>query len=304
MARSTAIARRPRGDLTRYDPQKGLKTIALAEAAVSHYARAKDATGLTKAIRLKLTEQAKFVEWWDTAAEKHTGARGDKRPNAERRSRSATALKAGTNGLPQRYTIDRWRQKLADPARFETAFQHASARYVRILEFQSIDAQLKASDSNEWYTPAQYLDAARRVLGAFDLDPASNPTANRDVQAERYFSIEDDGLSREWRGRIWLNPPYGGLSGAFVARLVEQFAAGLVVAAVLLVNSNSTDASWFQPLWNHLLCFTDHRINFISPDGPESGSTHGSVFVYFGSDRHAFIREFTPFGAVVQRASV
>ena len=57
------LARRQTGDLTKYDPDKGLKTIAVAEVAEKHYARAKDASKLEAAIRLKLTAQAEFVFW-------------------------------------------------------------------------------------------------------------------------------------------------------------------------------------------------------------------------------------------------
>jgi hypothetical protein len=58
--------RQPRGDLSKYNPQKGVKTIAVLEGIEKHYARAKDATGLEKAIRAKLEAQAEFVAWWDT----------------------------------------------------------------------------------------------------------------------------------------------------------------------------------------------------------------------------------------------
>src|SRR5262245_6844094 len=61
---------------------------------------------------------------------------------------------------------------------------------------------------NEWYTPPAYLEAARLVLGGIDLDPASSDVAQRRVRAGRYFTKKDDGLSRPWRGRVWLNPPY------------------------------------------------------------------------------------------------
>ena len=101
--------------------------------------------------------------------------------------------------------------------------------------------------------------------------------------------------------RVWLNPPYGGLSGPFVAKLMEEVAAGRVSEAVVLVNANSTETNWFAPLWDHILCFTDHRINFVSPNGNHNGSTHGSAFIYVGPNEAGFIREFAAFGYVVRR---
>jgi hypothetical protein len=40
--------------LRRYDPDKGLRSIAVAEAGEKHFARAKDATGLVEAVEAKL----------------------------------------------------------------------------------------------------------------------------------------------------------------------------------------------------------------------------------------------------------
>ncbi len=156
-----------------------------------------------------------------------------------------------------------------------------------------------SSESTEWYTPPQYIEAARAVLGHFDVDPASNETAQQIIQAKTYYTAQTNGLDKDWPGKVWLNPPYGGLSGPFAARLVEQFEAGIVEEAILLVNSNSTDTNWFAPLWNYLLCFTDHRIDFQTPEGTKNGSTHGSVFVYFGPHRKRFFEEFQQFGYVM-----
>jgi phage N-6-adenine-methyltransferase len=158
-------------------------------------------------------------------------------------------------------------------------------------------AALTSSESNEWYTPAPYIEAARRTLGGFDLDPASCEQANATIQAARYFTEADDGLKQEWKGRIWLNPPYGRLAGGFVARLAGQYAAGNVSAAVVLVASSATSTSWFRPLWDGALCFTDHRINFNGV----KGNTTGSIFAYLGPDRGAFQAEFAQFGTVVTR---
>lgn len=166
-----------------------------------------------------------------------------------------------------------------------------------------VPAALQSSESNEWYTPARYVDAARRVMGGIDLDPASNPVANRVVMATHYFTIEDDGLAKTWAGRVWLNPPYGRDGGesnqaTWSARLLDQYQAGNVAQAVLLVNA-VTDRVWFQPLWAFPICFTDHRIRFYDATGAGGSPTHGNALVYLGANRDHFASVFSEFGPVV-----
>lgn len=162
---------------------------------------------------------------------------------------------------------------------------------------------LRMSICNEWYTPAAYIEAARDVLGGIDLDPASSVLANETVRAARIFTDDDDGLARSWRGRVWMNPPYGGLAGSFVGKLLAHHEAGDVPAAVVLASAHATDTEWFGPLFSHPLCFTDHRINFTAVGRPASSSNHGSVFAYLGADPARFADRFARFGHVVERWS-
>lgn len=160
------------------------------------------------------------------------------------------------------------------------------------------------SKSNEWYTPAIYIEAARSVLGQIDLDPASCEEAQRVVQAGTYYTIDDDGLSRNWAGCVWLNPPYGTLAGKsvagiWIAKLIEQYQIGQTTAAIILVNA-ATEHKWFAPLWEHPICFTNHRIKFISArDDQPVQPLIGSAFAYLGPAPNRFAATFRQFGPVV-----
>jgi len=65
-------------------------------------------------------------------------------------------------------------------------------------------AALYTSESGDWETPQELFDVLHAEFG-FDLDVcATKETA----KCKRFFSPKDDGLSQEWRGVCWMNPPY------------------------------------------------------------------------------------------------
>lgn len=169
------------------------------------------------------------------------------------------------------------------------------------VDIDGMAQAMQSSEVTEWYTPRQYIEAARRVMGSIDTDPASNDFANKTVKAATYYTAQDSGLDKDWFGNVWLNPPYGGIAADFIAHLLQQHEDGNVKQAVVLVNANSTDTQWFQPLFDHFLCFTNHRIDFTSPGEKLTTSTHGSCFIYLGTRDAEFARAFSKFGNVVQR---
>ena len=157
-------------------------------------------------------------------------------------------------------------------------------------------------NSFEWYTPHKYVDAARLVMGGIDLDPASNAVANKTVRADLYYDRSVDGLTRPWLGRVFLNPPYCKNQSAWVSYLIQQYEMGVTSQALLLIPA-STETGWFQWLWSYPVCFTNHRIHFLSEDGKRNSPTIGNAFVYFGSRVDLFTSVFSSFGVVVKRAS-
>jgi phage N-6-adenine-methyltransferase len=162
------------------------------------------------------------------------------------------------------------------------------------------------SGNNEWYTPSEYIEAARAVMGGIDLDPASSAVANATVQATRYYTAEDDGLGQPWAGRVWMNPPYeSGLIDKFAEKLRGEFHSGLVTEAIVLVN-NATETRWFDTIASvsAAICFPKGRIRFISPDGVLGAPLQGQSILYLGENAGAFARAFAHFGRVWTGAEV
>ena len=159
----------------------------------------------------------------------------------------------------------------------------------------------QGTGENEWYTPEQYIEAARELLGEIDVDPASSELAQKTVKAGRFFTIEDNGLEKEWNGKVWLNPPYAQPAiQDFIRKTVAEFEAGRMSEGVVLTH-NYTDTKWFHIAAKaaSAICFTRGRIGFLSPEGKKAAPTQGQAFFYFGSRREDFADSFCGFGFVM-----
>ncbi len=163
-----------------------------------------------------------------------------------------------------------------------------------------------SSASNEWYTPAEYVEAARDVMGGIDLDPASCAEANETVKADRFWTKHEDGLNQDWRGRVFLNPPGGARDGKSVAglwwkKLIEEYETGRVgqfvfIGFTLEILRTTQDRSKYgdmSPLCEVFKrCFPRKRISF----GGQPHPTHANVIVYGGPYTVTFRQQFSKFG--------
>lgn len=180
----------------------------------------------------------------------------------------------------------------------------------------------QSSSDVEYYTPVEIVEAARRVMGWIDLDPASSENANRIVKATRYFTAYDSGLVQPWNGRIWLNHPFGRAekacevpcvnqnkthvchdydfygNAAWVNYLETEFVSGRTFEACCITYACTSEA-WFQPLIKRPQCNLTPRTNYRLADGTiKKGVSKGSVVTYYGSNVEAFAREYAAFGTI------
>lgn len=111
--------------------------------------------------------------------------------------------------------------------------------------------------SNTYLTDPKLLEQ----LGHFDTDPCVHtempwPTANT------MYNINDDGLKQEWKGRVFMNPPYRNVM--VWAKKFAQCEAG-----VALLNGRSTETKATQTIMraSHSIWFPEGRLSFFKPDG-------------------------------------
>jgi DNA N-6-adenine-methyltransferase (Dam) len=166
------------------------------------------------------------------------------------------------------------------------------------LRYRANGHRLRTLGSDDWYSPPEVVDAARRALGQIDLDPASCAEANAIVQASRFYTAADDGLRQAWTGRIWLNSPFARLAPKFAARFAEHWRAGAISAAVAVFGTHHMTTRWFGALaeLRPLVCVPDHRLKF---SGSTARPAHGSAILGIGIDPGAFEREFAGFGPIL-----
>lgn len=139
----------------------------------------------------------------------------------------------------------------------------------------------------DWYTPKSIFDA----MGLqFDLDPAAPVGGVPWIPAAKHYSIFDDGLSKPWHGRVWLNPPYGRDTKRWLQRMdAHRNGVALVFAR--------TDCAWFHDYCANAdaICFMRGRVKFVDGLGVtgESGAGAGSMAIAWGEENVAGIRRLS-----------
>lgn len=293
--------------LARYDAARHALSVARSVDEVKDI-RDKAQAMAAYARQAKDTELVEWATEIKVRAERRAGqmlAEIPRNPNGGRpRENQATLAQLLDDNDIAATTAKRWQQLAAvSESQFEKAV--AAAKEVAgevttaaLLRLNGKPHVAHNSGDNEWYTPPEYIAAARNAMGGIDLDPASTPEANKIVGAAKFFTAEQNGLARPWPGRIWLNPPYASdWVGAFADKLVSEYCGQRTVAACVLVN-NGTETEWFQHIGKAAaaVVFPRGRVRFWAPGKSTSTPLQGQAVLYLGKEAERFRGAFGSFG--------
>ncbi len=136
---------------------------------------------------------------------------------------------------------------------------------------------LRTSLTDRWATPQNLFDQLDREFH-FTLDVCADSSNHK---CERYFTVEDDGLSQEWTGRCFMNPPYGRSIGKWVKKAYDSAVKGALVVCLIPAR---TDTRWWRDyvMSASELRFIVGRVRFGNSD---QNAPFPSAVVVFGPER-------------------
>ena len=101
----------------------------------------------------------------------------------------------------------------------------------------SIHEALFSNRSGDWPTPQAFYDALNDEFD-FSLDPCAS---RANAKCKRFFTKDDDGLSRDWgTHRVFCNPPYDRI-GKWLLRAKDAPLTVYLIPA-------RTDVKWFHEI--------------------------------------------------------
>lgn len=121
--------------------------------------------------------------------------------------------------------------------------------------------------TDEWLTPPEILSA----LGSFDLDPASMVCSPWKT-ANTHYTIRDNGLEKEWFGRVWLNPPFNRYSRPLWMKRMSEHNNG-----IMLIPAACETEAFYDYVWGKAsgVLMLKGRPYFYRPDGTKANANSG-----------------------------
>lgn len=133
------------------------------------------------------------------------------------------------------------------------------------------------NSKDEWLTPPSLI----KSLGEFDLDPCA-PIKRPWDMAKNHFTTLDNGLMKDWFGRVWCNPPYSNQSVFWLNKLA------LHGNGIALLFARTETVVYQDVIFQHAhsILFMRGRIHFYTVEGKlgTNGSGAGSCLISYGEN--------------------
>lgn len=140
-----------------------------------------------------------------------------------------------------------------------------------------------SSKTDLWATPQDFFDRLDRAF-KFNLDVCASP---ENAKCLDYYTKDDDGLSKEWRGVCWMNPPYGREIGEWVEKAYKS-AQEYGSTIVCLLPARVDTRWWHDYCAKGEVHFVKGRLKF---GGSENSAPFPSAVVVFRPNVTAVLAE-------------
>ena len=131
-----------------------------------------------------------------------------------------------------------------------------------------------SSATDLWATPMDFFKRYDNLYG-FELDVCAD---DENAKCKKYFTKRDDGLSKDWSGVCWMNPPYGREIGLWMKKAWESSLSGATV--VCLVPARTDTKWWHDYAMKGEIEFIRGRLKFVN--ATNSAPFPSAVVVYRG----------------------
>ena len=141
-------------------------------------------------------------------------------------------------------------------------------------------AKIYKNSKDEWYTPKYIVDYFAEICGGFDLDPATTKLQAKELDIPMYCDKDCDGLSKDWYGNVWLNPPFSNKSD-WIKKAREEVDKGNCRVFLLLPSALETKAFHKYILGRSKMYIPNKRIKFIDSSDTHTHTTPPFTSVIF-----------------------
>ena len=133
-----------------------------------------------------------------------------------------------------------------------------------------------SSAKEDWGTPQEFFDKLNEEFN-FTLDPCSSHSNHK---CKKYFTQEDDGLSKRWSPHIvFMNPPYGNVLKNWIKKAYIESKKGATV--VCLIPARTDTQYWHDYCMRaHEIRLVKGRIKFVSDTISNSAPFPSAVVVF------------------------